>query len=93
MFILTSLTAPLAAFTTFSRIGVSCLQGPHQGAQKSTSTGWRLDSSMTSFMKVCVVVSFTTSAATAAPPPSCNISGRLYLESPGSIPIKWASGQ
>ncbi len=62
IFILASLTAPLAAFTAFSRIGVSCLQGPHHGAQKSTSTGWRLDSSITSFMKACVVVSFTTSA-------------------------------
>jgi hypothetical protein len=41
MFILTSLTAPFAARTTFSSTGVSCLQGPHQGAQKSTSTGWR----------------------------------------------------
>ena len=38
-FILASLTLPLAAFTVFSRTGVSCLQGPHQGAQKSTSTG------------------------------------------------------
>src|SRR5688572_2823925 len=57
MFILTSFTLPLAARTTFSMMGVSCLQGPHQGAQKSTSTGWRLDSSMTSLMKVWVVVS------------------------------------
>ncbi len=39
MFILTSLTLPLAARTTFSRIGVSCLHGPHHGAQKSISTG------------------------------------------------------
>ena len=60
MFILTSLTLPLAAFTAFSRTGVSCLHGPHHGAQKSTSTGWRLDSSMTSLTKVCVVVSLTT---------------------------------
>ena len=42
MFILTSLTLPLAAWTAFSRIGVSCLHGPHHGAQKSISTGWRL---------------------------------------------------
>jgi hypothetical protein len=33
MSILTSLTLPLAALTAFSRTGVSCLQGPHQGAQ------------------------------------------------------------
>src|ERR1044071_5162777 len=72
MFILASLTLPFVAFTAFSRTGVSCLQGPHQGAQKSTSTGWSLDSSITSFMKPCVVVSLTTSAAVIAPP-SCNI--------------------
>ena len=30
---------------------MSCLHGPHHGAQKSTSTGWRFDSSITSFMK------------------------------------------
>ena len=32
----------------FSRIGVSCLQGSHQGAQKSTITGIVLDFSTTS---------------------------------------------
>ena len=78
MSILASLTLPLADFTAFSRIGVSCLQGPHQGAQKSTSTGWRLDSSITSFMKPCVVVSITTlSAAAVIPPPFCSIVPRL----------------
>ena len=78
MSILASLTLPLAAFTAFSRIGVSCLQGPHQGAQKSTSTGWRLDSSITSFMKPCVVVSITAlSAAAVIPPPFCSIFPRL----------------
>ena len=65
MFILTSLTLPLAALTAFSRIGVSCLQGPHQGAQKSISTGWRFDSSITSFTKVLVVVSLTRSSGAA----------------------------
>ena len=78
MSILASLTLPLAAFTAFSRIGVSCLHGPHQGAQKSTSTGCCLDSSITSFMKACVVVSLTTlSAAAVIPPPFCNIFPRL----------------
>src|SRR6478609_1645273 len=80
MFILASLTLPLAAFTAFSRTGVSCLQGPHHGAQKSTSTGWCLDSSITSFMKACVVVSLTTSAAVAVAiivPPSCSIVSAL----------------
>ena len=63
MFILTSLTLPPAALTAFSSIGVSCLQGPHQGAQKSTSTGWRRDSWMTSAAKAAVVVSLMTSPA------------------------------
>src|SRR5271155_1191582 len=63
MFILTSLTLPLADFTAFSSTGVSCLHGPHHGAQKSTSTGWRLDSSITSLTKVCVVVSLTDASA------------------------------
>ena len=58
---------------------MSCLHGPHQGAQKSTSTGWRLDSSITSFMKPCVVVSFTTlSAAAVTPPPFCSIFPRRF---------------
>src|ERR1700677_2069498 len=63
IFILTSLTLPLAAFTAFSKIGVSCLHGPHHGAQKSTSTGWRLDSSITSLTKLCVVASLTDASA------------------------------
>ena len=63
MFILTSLTLPLAARTAFSSTGVSWRQGPHQGAQKSISTGWRFDSSMTSFTNVWVVVSLIRSAA------------------------------
>src|SRR6187431_1420769 len=84
MFILTSLTLPLAFLTTFSRIGVSCLQGPHQGAQKSISTGWRFDSSITSFMKPWVVVSLTRpsgAAAAATPPPLSNI---VMCSSPGT---------
>src|SRR6516165_9456854 len=73
IFILTSLTLPFAALTAFSRTGVSCLHGPHQGAQKSTRTGWRLDSSMTSFTKVCVVVSLTN-ASEVVVPEACNMS-------------------
>src|SRR5882757_1052292 len=66
MFILTSLTLPPAALTAFSSCGVSCLHGPHQGAQKSTSTGWRRDSWMTSAAKAAVVVSLIRSAAAGA---------------------------
>src|SRR3974390_229357 len=80
MFILASLTLPLADFTAFSRIGVSCLQGPHQGAQKSTSTGCFLDASMTSLTKPCVVVSLTTlSAAVIVAPPFCSMFPRLFF--------------
>src|SRR5262245_46904341 len=66
--ILTSLTLPLAARTTFSKTGPSCLHGPHHSAQKSTSTGWRLDSSITSLTKVWVVVSLIRPSAGAASP-------------------------
>ena len=73
MFILTSLTLPLAARTAFSMIGVSWRQGPHHGAQKSISTGWRFDSSMTSFTNVWVVVSLIRSgAACGAGPLPCS---------------------
>src|SRR5271156_2852783 len=74
MFILTSLTLPFAARTAFSRIGVSWRQGPHHGAQKSISTGWRLDSSMTSLTNVWVVVSLIRSdAGWGAGPLPCSI--------------------
>ena len=39
IFILAKITLPEKELTTFSIIGVSCLQGAHQGAQKSTITG------------------------------------------------------
>ncbi len=65
MFILTSFTLPLAARTSFSIAGPSVLQGPHQGAQKSTSTGRRRDSSITSLTKPWVVVSATRLSAPA----------------------------
>jgi hypothetical protein len=34
-----------------SRIGPSVRHGPHQGAQKSTMTGWVMEASTTSAMK------------------------------------------
>src|SRR6185312_5669734 len=74
MFILTSLTLPLALRTAFSSTGVSWRHGPHHGAQKSIRTGWRRDSSITSFTKVWVVVSLIRSdaAAGAADPLPCS---------------------
>ena len=47
-FILASIIFPFFLVTTCSKIGVNCLQGPHQGAQKSTITGMVLDFSTTS---------------------------------------------
>ncbi len=69
MFILTSFTAPPAAATTFSSAGCSCLHGPHQGAQKSTSTGSFRDSWMTSAVKLAVVTSLTAKGGAAEPLP------------------------
>ena len=57
---------PPALETTFSSTGPNCLQGPHQGAQKSTITGAVIEASMTSAMKVWSVASFTTPGALAA---------------------------
>src|SRR5579871_1218877 len=65
MSILTMRTAPLASFTTFSRAGPSCLQGPHQGAQKSTITGTWREASITSAAKVSSEPSLTTAPGAA----------------------------
>src|SRR5881398_1423241 len=62
MLSLTMRTAPLVARTVFSRIGPSCLHGPHHGAQKSTTTGASKDPSTTSAMKFAVVTSLTGAA-------------------------------
>src|SRR5215831_10444176 len=63
MLSLTILTAPFVARTVFSRIGPSCLHGPHHGAQKSTMTGASNEPSTTSAMKLALVTSFTGVAA------------------------------
>ncbi len=100
MFILTSLTFPLAALTAFSRTGVNCLQGPHQGAQKSTSTGWRADSAITSARNEAVVASLIRSPATpatlsASPSPTISkISSQPEThagERPPTLGVKWGS--
>jgi len=73
-------TAPLAAFTAFSRIGPNCLHGPHHGAQKSTMIGWSNEASTTSVIKVAVVTSLTTAAAVGPPPISAS-SGMFVSQS------------
>ncbi len=59
MFILTSATFPPESATARSSAGASCLQGPHHGAQKSTSTGCRWEAVSTSARNEAVVTSFT----------------------------------
>src|SRR3954466_14773646 len=48
---LASATLPSRLVTAFSRIGVSWRQGPHQAAQKSTTTGSSRERSTTSDWK------------------------------------------
>src|SRR4029079_4681418 len=62
-------TLPLAALTCFSSMGPSCLQGPHQGAQKSTMTGTLREISTTSAMKLRVSESLISAPAGALPEP------------------------
>ena len=77
MLTLTSATLPPASRTVFSSIGASCLQGPHQGAQKSTITGVSCDASITSAAKLWVVVSL----GWAAPPPAWPMRGSMAVRS------------
>ena len=53
----TSLTRPPNDSATLSRVGPSARHGPHQGAQKSTTTGTVFEASTTSRSKVAVVTS------------------------------------
>jgi len=55
--ILTSLKRPAYSVSSFSRMGPSDLQGPHQGAQKSTSTGIFIEAATTSASKFSTVTS------------------------------------
>src|SRR6476660_8235991 len=66
MLTLTSLTAPLASATAFSSDGPSVLQGPHQGAQKSTITGTLREASSTSAANVSSELSLICGFAPAA---------------------------
>src|SRR5262245_3435929 len=67
MLTFTRRTLPPKLLTTFSRIGVSCLHGSHQLAQKSTNTTALRDASSTSLAKVAAVASLITSAPPRAP--------------------------
>jgi hypothetical protein len=58
--IFASATLPSRAVTAFSSTGVSARHGPHQAAQKSTTTGSSLERSTTSVAKVSSVASRIT---------------------------------
>src|SRR5579859_2111854 len=91
---LASRTLPRVAATAFSSAGASCLQGPHQVAQKSTMTGASIEAAMTSASKVAVV----TSLIGAAPFPAadCPSARSIILSSVWPLTCDvapaWASG-
>src|SRR4029453_13014278 len=58
-----------------SRMGESCLHGPHQSAQKSMSTGTRTERFMTSVWKVSSVTAMTYEAPLGAAPPEPRVTG------------------
>src|SRR3569833_2479256 len=66
MLILTSRTLPAFSLITFSMVGVRARQGPHQGSQKSTSTGATNEASMTSALKARSEDSLISAAGGAA---------------------------
>src|SRR6185312_10814778 len=74
--ILTIFTAPSAALTAASNCGPRVLQGPHQGAQKSTITGTARLASSTSAAKVARPESFTCGLAPLAPCAGSEVTGR-----------------
>src|SRR5262249_33924862 len=87
MLILTKRTAPRASRTAFSSIGPSCLQGPHQGAQKSTTTAASWEASITSAMKVAVELVLIRSAPSAALGALPSIGS--IAQNPLNLPLRW----
>src|SRR3569833_4424318 len=81
MLIFTIFTAPSAALTAASSCGPRVLQGPHQGAQKSTITGVVRLASSTSAAKVASPETFTCGLAPQAPSAGSEVAGRT----PGPI--------
>src|SRR5262245_13058982 len=76
MFTFTRRTLPLASVTARSSRGVSCLHGPHQGAQKSTMTGTCIEASSTSAANVA-----SEESLMAALPPATGPAGAALAES------------
>jgi len=67
--------APLPSIASFSRIGESCLQGPHQSAQKSMITGVCSERSSTSDWNVASVTSMIDTPPPPAPPGAGAVGG------------------
>src|SRR4051794_27704997 len=67
--ILARIQEPLPSAASFSRIGESCLHGPHQSAQKSMTTGTSRLFSRTSDWKVASVTSMTVAGPPGPPAP------------------------
>jgi len=77
--IFTIWTRPADSPITFSSIGVSCLHGPHQGAQKSTTIGTFFDASITSAANVSVFTSFTAVEGDAEGSPGKGVMVLIFL--------------
>src|SRR5215203_6056845 len=82
---LASATLPSRLVTPFSRIGVSWRQGPHQAAQKSTTTGSSRERSTTSVSKVASVASKITPSRISPPLPlpDCGAMAEITVEAGG----------
>src|SRR5471030_23616 len=89
MSILTSFTAPLASFTTFSIMGCKVLHGPHHGAQKSTITGTVREVSSTSLANFVWSLSLMRSAGTACGAAPCSIVSMGPREGDFVSPAMW----
>src|ERR1022692_429770 len=70
---LASTQAPSASAASFSRIGPSCLHGPHHSAHKSMITGTLRDRSTTSALNVSSVTSMTCPAGGPSSPPAAGV--------------------
>src|SRR5215207_11041537 len=84
-FTFVSTTLPLVSSTTRSRVGPSCLHGPHHGAQRSTTTGVAWDRSRTSVWNVASVTSMVIPNRLPTPgtgPTCCHYGEHLMRERP-----------
>src|SRR5918995_695350 len=83
-----STTLPLVSSTTRSRMGPSCLHGPHHGAHRSTTTGVAWDRSSTSVWNVASVTSMVI--PDRLPTAGTGPTGCHYGEHPMSERRQWS---